>query len=172
MFSYIHKDKENTKELVKVTNKAIIDEMDFINKMCFVYSMMKVEHPGIFNENLEVLLKNLVKLKNLRWKLEETIGDLKDVCEIEKLESIYSLSELQMYAEKLIEEDLDSTINNIVEHADVNGISMDEKFNILAEYLDDQEYQDFLNAMYTINQEVNEYIGRSIGAVNKKTEVR
>ena len=98
MFSYIHKDKENTKELVKVTNKAIIDEMDFINKMCFVYSMMKVEYPGVFGENLEVLLKDLVKLKNLRWKLEETIGDLKDVCEIEKLESIYSLSELQMYA--------------------------------------------------------------------------
>lgn len=172
MFSYINKDRENVKELVRVTNKAIIDEMDFINKMCFVYSMMKVEYPNTFNENLEVLLKNLVKLKNLRGELENSIGDVKDVCEIEKLESIYSLSELQIFAEKLIDEDLDSTINNIVEHADVNGISMDEKFDILAQYLNDDEYQDFLNEMYTINQEVNEYIGRSIAATNKKTEAR
>ena len=172
MFSYINKDKTKVRELINVTNKTIIDEMDFINKMCFVYSMLKVEHPNVFKENLEILLKKLVELKNLRWKLEETIGDLKDICEIEKLESIYSLSELQIFAEQLIEEDLDSTINNIVEHADVNGISMDEKFNILAKYLDDQEYQYFLNVMYTINQEVNEYISRSIGATNKKVEVR
>ena len=66
MFSYINKDKTNVRELINVTNKTIIDEMDFINKMCFVYSMLKVEHPNVFKENLEILLKKLVELSALR----------------------------------------------------------------------------------------------------------
>lgn len=169
MFQFINDKKENGKEIVKISNKIIIDEMDFINKMCFVYSMLKVENKDMFKENLEVLLSCLVKLKNLRNSLEKELSFVKEEYEIESLESIYSLSSLRMYADLLIEEDVDDTINNIVEVAEVNGISMDEKFHVLAQYLNDEDYEEFSNEMYEINKVVNGYISRSISTSNKKT---
>ena len=171
MFGYIDREKNNVEELINVTNQIIIDEINFINGLCFVYSKLKDENPDVFKNKLDALLKNLLKLKNVRDALEEKVN-LNGLCDVKNLKSIDSLSKLQMYAEKMIEENLDETVNNIVEMADVNGISMDQKFEILAQYLDDEEYQDFLNEMYNVNQSVNEYITSIIGNVPKTVNVR
>lgn len=164
MFEF-EKIKNNKEEAIRLVNKILIDEINYINKLCFVYSFMKEKHSDIFSENLSKLLAQINKLKNLKDYFEDSIQDKSDIVLDEK---VASLSEIKINAEEMFSEDIDEMIDLIVEESDVNGIGMENTIGYLVE-IDENLFDSFVSNVRDINEETINYIVRSIKRINKKS---
>lgn len=158
--------QKNREESIKLINKIITDEINYINKLCLVYSFLKEGHPSVFEENLRSLLRELNELKEMKNDFNSSIkGNIG--CDL--TDKVKSLSELKILSEKIISEDLDKTIDQIVEESEVNTICMEDSIDCLSE-IDDQAFDLFISKIRDINEETINYIVRSIGYINQNNK--
>ena len=155
--------KDYREDVVKAINKLIIDEINYVNKLCYVYSILREKNPNIFEENSRSLINQIRNLKEIKDLFDESV---KVIAEEITYEKIKSLSEIDIYSKEIISDDLDLTLDHIVEESDVNSISMEDVIEYLRE-IDDEAFENFISAIRDVNEETVNYIGRSIGYMNK-----
>lgn len=158
--------KNNKEEAIRLINKMIVNEINYINKLCFVYSGMKENHPDKFRQNLNALLKELNNLKYLKKDFTNSVGeDYEDILN----EKILSLSELKAMSEEMICDDIDEMINLLVEESEANAMDMENKIECLSS-LDTMVFDGFISKIRDINDETIDYIVKIIRDVNKNNK--
>lgn len=158
--------ENNKEEAISLVNKMITDEINYINKLCFIYSYIREQYPNVFEENLKVLLVQLNVLKELKKELSDSVENIYDR-DLNK--EIKSLSEIKILSENIISNDMDETIDCVVEESEVNSLSLEDKIGYLQE-IDEIVFETFISNIRDINEESVNYIVRSIAAINRSNK--
>ena len=158
MFEFIN----SNKEIDAIVNKTIVDEFDYVNKISFLYSAMKKYYPEIYQDNLNGLSDTFSKLLGLKENYEKEMG-------IGLKEPSYSVLDIGGFLDSIIGDDLDETIGNIKELVDINLVSLNNNFEVLAQEIDDMSYSEFMSEVYDANREISHYIEDNIVKVKRSS---
>ena len=154
--------ENNKEEAIRLVNKIIMDEINYINGLCFIYAESKEKHPKLFKENLAKLLGLLSVLSDLKKEFDESVKEYGVYLD----NQVYSLSKLMVKSETITSKNIDSIIEELVEESETNMIGMEQVLEFLYE-IDERAFEDFASKIRDINEETVNYIVRSIGHVNK-----
>lgn len=160
--------RNNKEDAIKMVSKLIVDEINYINKLCFFYSTVKEKNPGIFEENAIVLLRQLERLSVLKRQFD---NDAKGVLGEEFDEKVLSLSHINASLKKVIVDNVDDMIDYIVQENELIDILTDDVYEDLME-IDNGVFDSFITEMKDIHQEVRDYVTRSVKYANKNLKLK
>lgn len=156
MYEFIN----SNKEVDSIVNKTIVDEFDYVNKISFLYSAMKKYYPEVYQDNLNGLSDTFAKLLEVKEAYEKEMGASLN-------EPSYSVLDIGSFLDSVIGEDLEETLENVKELVDINLISLNNNFEVLAQEIEDMSYSEFMSEVYDVNRHVTHYIEDNILKTNR-----
>lgn len=165
MFEFVDKNSNNYKEVRNIIGDLIDLEMDFLNKIYIICYTVKNKYPNVCCDNgteISVLFKKILKINE---KFEKEF-------DLEGVSKKYSIGKIQGFAEEIITDDKNETIELLKEYIEMNNLTISQRFDFLFNEIEDLNFNLFADTINNINDESVAYVEKNIIDILKRSNIR